>query len=839
MNDGNESAVLFDVLNAYLADVEAGRAPGRDELLARHPELRDRLATCLDSLDVLHLAGGKSDGEPDGTIGDYRILREVGRGGMGVVYEAEQISLQRRVALKMLPFAGVLEPRHLQRFRNEALAAAALNHHHIVPVYSVGQDRGIHHYAMQYVDGISVAHIIEALRQGGGAKLSGSSSSALDTIAEDRSARSGGFCRAVARLGAQAADALEHAHACGVIHRDVKPANLLVDGRGELWITDFGLASIRTQPGLTVTGDIIGTLRYMSPEQTRGGQRPFDHRTDVYSLGTTLYEFVTLECAFSGEDPASVIQQIAHQEPVLPSAINSAVPDELETILLKAMAKEPADRYSTARELAEDLQRFLADEPIHARRPTMLQRTAKWARRHRGAVAAAGVVLFFAAAGFAASTLLFLHERDLAREQRNLARARGAGLMNVVEQARVTFDSILDRVSESQPPGDRIGQTKAAVLARLRRFYEVLARMPGDGAIRHRAAAQGYWGLARIVHLLRDDEAATRDYEEAVRLLRIAIGFDPASHPELARVLADFGRFLAQTDFHEEAENALQESIVEWDRSGDAYASALGRLALGIFLRERERPDEAIQVLLEASPVLEAASEERKQELTCLAESAACYWELGQLFEQTGDPEAAEQAHTKSADQRLALLRTDPKNERYRGLWGASYLEVSRYNARRLGAEGPPPPFDPEIEWAGDLEEVLSSTPLPFEGEIESRMAGFERSLVTHRGHGTVTLMGEVYSDATICWLPCKDGIYNLTVLELRARQGGDRLMFHINGSPEGKPRRMGGSFLVVGGTGRFRGAGGSGTTEVVGRDLKAGTLTIRFHGTIQRGVKR
>ncbi|MHC4342620.1 MAG: serine/threonine-protein kinase, partial [Planctomycetota bacterium] len=400
----DESGLLFEVLNRYLADVDAGQAPDRDQLLDEYPDLRERLTVCLDSLEFIRKTERSPRVElaeevPGGTIGDYRILREVGRGGMGVVYEAEQISLQRRVALKMLPFAGVLDPRHLLRFRNEALAAAALNHPHVVPVYSVGQDRGIHHYAMQFIDGISVADIIRTLKNGGGAKLSGSSSAALEAIAKGQNARSRDYCSAVARLGAQAADALDHAHACGVIHRDVKPGNLLVDGQGELWVTDFGLASVRTRPGLTMTGDLVGTLRYMSPEQTRAGQSPIDHRTDVYSLGAALYEFITLKGAFQGEDAAGVLQDVVGRRPPAPRTLNPAVPDELETILQKAMEKEPNDRYATARELADDLRRFLAHEPIRAKRPTILQHTGRWLGRHKRVVSAAAGALFLAVVG--------------------------------------------------------------------------------------------------------------------------------------------------------------------------------------------------------------------------------------------------------------------------------------------------------------------------------------------------------------------------------------------------------------------------------------------------------
>jgi serine/threonine protein kinase len=180
------------------------------------------------------------------------------------------------------------------------------------------------------------------------------------------SIRSTAYFRTVANLGTQAAEALEHAHQLGVVHRDIKPANLLVDGRGNLWITDFGLAHCQSQAGLTMTGDLVGTLRYMSPEQALAKRLLIDHRTDIYSLGVTLYELLTLEPAFSGRDREELLRQVAFEEPRTPRQRNKAIPRELETIVLKAMEKSPESRYATAQELADDLRRFLEDRPIQA-----------------------------------------------------------------------------------------------------------------------------------------------------------------------------------------------------------------------------------------------------------------------------------------------------------------------------------------------------------------------------------------------------------------------------------------------------------------------------------------
>jgi serine/threonine protein kinase/Flp pilus assembly protein TadD len=397
--------------------------------------------------------------EPEGPLGDFRIVRQVGRGGMGVVYEAIQTSLGRRVALKVLPFAAALDATHLQRFKNEAQAAAHLHHPNIVPVHAVGCERGVHYYAMQFIDGQTLAEVIGELRRlagldsedpggphepaSGDARFScsylpapalapvsvGDRESALpaaDTVRQPAAALSTAhatgdpvFFRTVANLAAQAAEALEHAHSLGVVHRDIKPANLLIDGKRNLWVTDFGLAQVQTDTRLTLTGDLVGTLRYMSPEQALAQPSGVSHRTDLYSLGATLYELLTLEPAFPGRDRQALLREIAFEEPRPPRRLNKAVPVELETIVLKAMAKNPAERYASARELADDLERFLKDEPIRARRPTLRQRARRWARRHQTVMWSAAVGFLVALAMLAGSVGWFV--RDRAARQARIA----------------------------------------------------------------------------------------------------------------------------------------------------------------------------------------------------------------------------------------------------------------------------------------------------------------------------------------------------------------------------------------------------------------------------------
>jgi serine/threonine protein kinase/Flp pilus assembly protein TadD len=455
------TSCVMHVLEGYLAELERGVPPDPGQLLARHPDLAEPLKVYLASLEFLHRAAlnlRSGDGTREAVappapgelerLGDYEIVREVGRGGMGVVYEAVQVSLGRRVALKVLPFAATLDGRQRQRFDNEARAAALLQHQGIVPVYATGCERGVQYYAMQFIDGQTLAAVIRDLRQQSGRdqaeprgdRASGGAAPTAAVLSTEFSTQGPDFFRTVANLGVQAARALEHAHQQGVIHRDVKPANLLLETapllpplgraiRGErlrLWVTDFGLAHCQNQTGLTVTGDLVGTLRYMSPEQALARPGLVDHRTDVYSLGATLYELLTLEPAFDGHDRQELLQQIARDEPCPPRRRNPAVPAELEVILGKAMDKDPAERYATAAEVADDLERYLKDVPIRARRPTLVQRARKWARRHQPAVWSAAVSLLVTVAVSAAAAGWMV--RDRAARQGKIAAAVASAL---------------------------------------------------------------------------------------------------------------------------------------------------------------------------------------------------------------------------------------------------------------------------------------------------------------------------------------------------------------------------------------------------------------------------
>jgi serine/threonine protein kinase len=471
----SEESLVGQAADEFLARVERGEAPAVEEYAARFPQIAQVLRRVLPALAVLRSSARPpqcrglppADGGPcAGRLGDYRIIREVDRGGMGVVYEAEQISLGRRVALKVLPFAAAVEPRQLQRFKLEAQAAAHLVHPHIVAVYAVGCESGVHYYAMQFVDGRSLAAVVAELRRpdappareagGIGCARAGRVDPGGETHSwpDLRTSPAGstvdpGFIRNAARLGIQAAEALEHAHRQGVLHRDVKPANLLVDGPGHLWVTDFGLARFHRDAGVTQSSDVVGTLRYMSPEQALGPHALVDQRTDVYGLGATLYELLTLRPVHDGRDRAELLRQIERDEPTPPRRHSPAIPSDLETVVLKALASDPADRYATAQELADDLRRFLEDRPIRARRPTPAARLAKWARRHRGLVAATVALGLVALATLAVGTALIWRQMELAKSAHAQADAERRRAQVRYRLARLAAHDIYSDVTQN------------------------------------------------------------------------------------------------------------------------------------------------------------------------------------------------------------------------------------------------------------------------------------------------------------------------------------------------------------------------------------------------------
>jgi serine/threonine protein kinase len=497
---------LLSVVQQYQSVLETGGRPDRRAVIAAHPDLAELLPTYLDTLDALHV-GTERFAAASGLLangallGDYRIVREIGRGGMGVVYEAVQVSLDRHVALKVLPLAGALDERHLARFKNEAHAVAQLHHTNIVSVFGVGCERGIHFYAMQLIEGQTMAEWIAQMKKDKETRTQGDKETKVvgDAITTRSSIRRGDSLsssprllslsssspsdhyRRAARLMLQAAQALDHAHERGVIHRDVKPANLIIDGHGQLWITDFGLAQLQAGPDLTQTGDVVGTLRYTSPEQA-SGQRTLDHRSDLYALGATFYELLTLQPVFSGSCRVELQKQITEHEPCSLRRLERGIPVELETIILKCLAKAPAERYASGGDLVDDLERFLNNRPIRARRPSLLERLRKVLRRHPGVAASLALAVVVAFAALAINQALLSREQARTEEARRREQLRAELAERRLRQTRQLVNLLIELSEEDlNAPRPPDGLRKRLVEATLAHSQELIDQ-GDDGA---------------------------------------------------------------------------------------------------------------------------------------------------------------------------------------------------------------------------------------------------------------------------------------------------------------------------------------------------------------------
>jgi serine/threonine protein kinase/WD40 repeat protein len=533
--------LLDQLVEEFNERFRKGERPSIKEYCDRHPELADDLRELLPAMAQVEQAKDALAQEVKATssapalqhLGDFRILREVGHGGMGVVYEAEQLSLGRRVALKVLTDRLLREERQKRRFEREARAAARLHHTNIVPVFGTGEAEGVPYYVMQYIQGMGLDVVVKelarmnpsgsaptvvaspvtdrhdvsqiarsllagepcrvddaevpehttiniksakpippALAAPGRASSSGhsddqrhphpapslaapgrgdTSGSTSSVILPGQSGITAGgktqrlnYWQSVARIGAQVADALDHAHKQGILHRDIKPSNLLLDMQGTVWVTDFGLAKAEGADNLTCTGDVLGTLRYMPPEAFDGKA---DHRGDLYSLGLTLYEVVALRPAFDERERNRLIKQVTTGEPAPVGRVRRGVPRDLETIISKAIDRDPGRRYQTAADLRDDLQRFVDDEPIQARRQSQWERARRWARHHPAVAALLALVFLSLSAGVAVSSILAIRADE--------ARAGEARRAKEAEEARQTALAALAEADAARDAAQR------------------------------------------------------------------------------------------------------------------------------------------------------------------------------------------------------------------------------------------------------------------------------------------------------------------------------------------------------------------------------------------------
>jgi hypothetical protein len=708
---------LTDILDRYLSALESGVPLPREELLAAHPDLAGTLQTYLASLDELHeVAAGFGDSCPpeaaiaaqddEKRLGDFRLLREIGRGGMGVVYEAQQISLNRRVALKVLPFAAVLDSRQIARFQHEAQAAAQLDHPHIVPVFAVGVERGVHYYAMQYIDGQPLDRALADV-----------CSSAGNSLLSTKSGSRQEYFRTVVGLAIQAAEALHAAHEHGIVHRDVKPSNLLLDGEGKLWVTDFGLARCQTDANLTRTGDVVGTARYMSPEQALGQTALVDHRTDVYSLGITLYELLALQPAFPGDGGPALLRRIEQEEPRRLRQLQPKLGRDLENVVLKAMAKQRDERYATAQEFADDLRCVLESKPTIARPPTASERLGKLARRHKRMVAATAVAGLLALLGMFASTLLINREknraeRNYALSQQHFREAQGAvdrlgfvlaerladvpgaeqvrrGLLqdtlryygNFVNEARQNPALRVDLAATYSKIGTlagEIGSNDEAIAAHenaIQLFRQLAADQPREADYRRRLAVS-YNNLALLLQRSGRTDAARQAYDTAIRLQQALVDGAPNVGQylgDLALSHANLGLLQSETSDMKAADASFQQAIglqehllklqpddpEQW-RNLAASLNNLGARYVA------QQPNRAAELYQQALACQTKAAALRPGELKYQSDVALTYNNLAAAQSRIGQLAAAAAAYGHAIAIRSELVRSAPAKKSYR-----------------------------------------------------------------------------------------------------------------------------------------------------------------------------
>ncbi len=661
---------LEELAAEYIDGLRRGEPLRVEDYASMHPELADEIrdvfptVAAMEGLQQRTRQTAPLSGCPTAQLGDYKVIAEIGRGGMGIVYEAEQVTLGRRVAVKVLPKQALRSERDVQRFYREAQTAAKLHHTNIVPVFGVGEQDGLHYIVMQFIKGVGLDEILEELRhivlqtddteddkspsrarsllanRNAAALLTGKldaetlTGALSDTdfelrISDDDSLRGPGafntttaapledsaeetqttagqqrpmaeavakrvhgeYWKNVARIGLQAAKALQYAHADGTLHRDIKPANLLLDEHGVVWVADFGLAKAVEHDNVTWTGDVVGTLSYMAPERFKGEG---DQRCDIYSLGLTLYEMLTFDRAFGGSDRVALMHRVTKDELVPPRRRNPAIPRDLETIAMKAAAKDPADRYESAQELATDLELFLEDRPILARRARPTELLIRWCRRNpvvAGLTATAACSLILAIAGITGGYI-----RESAQRQR--AELTSQAAVQVLEKIYTQFapepvdlqEQSPGEISEDEPSVAAsqlpLSPNVARLLESLLQFYDQLSVQSEGNEVVLMKSIVANRRVGDIHHRLGEGDKALAAYERGIKRIRETRGNISqwsSLDLELARLHNRVGIVLGHTRRHDEAVVAHRQSLRLLE-SGDLNAPAQFELARSLHL---------------------------------------------------------------------------------------------------------------------------------------------------------------------------------------------------------------------------------------------------------------
>lgn len=633
MADANNERDPLEVLATEFTErLRSGEQPSISEYISRYPDLAKDIEALFPTIVATERLKVSRERSSDGRaslgaaalehLGDFRIIREIGRGGMGVVFEAEQESLGRRVAVKVLPRQALLDPKHLRRFHREARIAANLHHTNIVEVFGVGEQNGFHYYVMQYIHGVGLDAVISHLAKTASSQPAAPAEVELVAAALRQLLGSAGenalqqgigpqYWRSVARVALQAAEALQYAHAQGTLHRDIKPANLLLDISGVVWLTDFGLAKTARSENVSLAGDVVGTLRYMAPERFRG---QVDERSDIYSLGLTLYELLVLEPAYAETDRTHLIERITHEPPRPPSRSNPQVPRDLETIVLKTIASDPDHRYAHAGELADDLRRFLEDRPIQARRAGPVERLGRWCRRNKAVAGLAGTTLFLLVLVAVVASIGYVRTRNALRgeaDQRAMAQANADLAVEAIDRIferfspnptilrpQLSLESTEGKIIEVPSP-PVLSKEAAALLEELLPFYDRLAQQAGNETALRERTAEANRRVAAIRQRLGQFDQAVTAYQRAIAImeeLRTDSAFRGAYQLEIANIHNELGRTYQFERRFDEARQRYRAALQLLQPTSHDSPSAEVRYELArtyylLGIRERPLPD--------------------------------------------------------------------------------------------------------------------------------------------------------------------------------------------------------------------------------------------------------
>jgi tetratricopeptide (TPR) repeat protein len=678
---------LDEVLASYLEAVGHGQAPSRQHYLENYPDLADDLAAFFadqDRLDCLvaplrSVTQEAAAARVGQVLGGYEILEEVARGGMGIVYKARQTAAGRIVALKMLRAGPHADTEDLQRFRTEIESVAALDHPHIVPIYEVGIHDGQPFFSMKFFEGGSLA----ATRREGPDPLSP---------------------RDAAHLVAVVARAVHHAHERGVLHRDLKPANVLLDKDGQPHVSDFGLAKrLQDEPGvlspelaLTQHGAVLGTPSYMAPEQAEGSKEGLTTAADVYSLGAILFELLTGRPPFKGTTPLETLRDVVEQAPPAPRKLRPGVAPDLETICLKCLEKEPRRRYGSALELAEDLERFLAGEPVRARAIGRLGRLGRWCRR-KPLVASLSAGLVLALVGGLGLALWKGHEAQVNLDESEIQRGRAEANERQAEasfrQAHKAVNDFYKRVEAELANTPGLQPLRRRLLRDALGYYHEFLRQRGDDSGLRAELADAYHRVAWITAEVGSKTEALEAHRQALRLYRELLLLDPDNvslQTKIAATQHNVGLLLAQTGHSAQAHVAYEKARSQYERLrkakpkdvGLTYSLANTYNNLANLDRAAGRRDDARRLHEQARTLRAQLAKDHPREPKFRIALASSLHNLGVLDETSDQPRKALERYQQARALREQLVREDPRVLAYRSDLASSWHAVGLMQER-------------------------------------------------------------------------------------------------------------------------------------------------------------